>query len=71
MPSLPFANVLKLIEDRSAALRAAASDGDLDSRVPGCPDWSVRDLIAHLGEVQRFWAAVVATRSTTSSRATI
>jgi uncharacterized protein (TIGR03083 family) len=52
--------MLKLIEDRSAALRAAASDAGPDARVPGCPDWSVRDLVAHLGEVQRFWAAVVA-----------
>jgi uncharacterized protein (TIGR03083 family) len=60
MPTPSFADMLKMVEDRSAALRAAARDGGLDARVPGCPDWSVRDLIAHLGEVQRFWAATVA-----------
>jgi uncharacterized protein (TIGR03083 family) len=59
MPTPTFADLLKLIEDRSAALRAAAGQAGPDARVPGCPDWSVRDLVAHLGEVQRFWAAVV------------
>jgi len=31
----------------------------LEARVPGCPDWSLRDLAWHLARVQRFWAAVV------------
>jgi uncharacterized protein (TIGR03083 family) len=29
---------------------------DLEARVPGCPDWALRDLVLHIGEVQRFWA---------------
>jgi uncharacterized protein (TIGR03083 family) len=60
MTNPTFAEMLTLIEDRSAALRAAAGEAGLTARVPGCPDWSVRDLITHLGEVQRFWAAAVA-----------
>jgi uncharacterized protein (TIGR03083 family) len=60
MTTPSFSVLLKMIEDRSAALRAAAGKAGLDSRVPGCPDWTVRGLIAHLGEVQRFWAAAVA-----------
>ena len=60
MSSLGFAEMLDLIEDRSAALRAAAGAAGPAARVPGCPDWSVRDLVDHLGGVQRFWAAVVA-----------
>jgi uncharacterized protein (TIGR03083 family) len=60
MTSLPFSDLLRLIEDRSAALRAGAAAAGPEARVPGCPDWSVRDLVEHLGEVQRFWAAVVA-----------
>jgi uncharacterized protein (TIGR03083 family) len=28
--------------------------------VPGCPDWHIPDLVGHLGEVQRFWAASLA-----------
>lgn len=58
-----FSDMLKLIDDRSAVLRAAAGEAGLASQVPGCPDWTVRDLVAHLGEVQRFWAATVAAAS--------
>jgi uncharacterized protein (TIGR03083 family) len=54
------AEFLSLVDERSTALReAVAGASDLDARVPGCPDWSLRDLVAHLGEVQRFWAVVV------------
>lgn len=56
----PFADLLALLDDRSAALRAAvAAAPDLEARVPGCPEWTLRDLVAHLGEVHRFWAVVV------------
>jgi uncharacterized protein (TIGR03083 family) len=55
-----FADWLELIEDRSAALRSAAAATVPGARVPGCPDWTVPDLVAHLGGVQRFWAAAVA-----------
>ena len=57
-PTIPFSRQLELVDGRSAALRSALA-GALDERVPGCPDWTGRDLIAHLGEVQRFWAAVI------------
>jgi uncharacterized protein (TIGR03083 family) len=57
----PFPELLALIEARSAALRdAVAVAPDLAATVPGCPDWSLTDLVAHLGGVQRFWAAAVA-----------
>jgi len=56
----PFGDLLALIEDRSAALREVAAAAALDARVPGCPDWSLEDLVGHLGQVQRFWAAAVA-----------
>ena len=39
----------------AATIRADA----LGRRVPGCPDWTLRDLVWHLGKVQRFWADVV------------
>jgi uncharacterized protein (TIGR03083 family) len=55
-PLLGFDDMLVLIEERSGALRSAAA-GNLDARVPGCPGWSVRDLVAHLGAVQLFWSA--------------
>lgn len=56
--TIPFGRMLELVDGRSAALRSALV-GALDQRVPGCPDWTGRDLVAHLGEVQRFWAAAV------------
>lgn len=60
MDTPPFSVLLEQISDRSAALREAAARVDLAAPVPGCPGWSVRDLVAHLGEVQRFWAVVAA-----------
>jgi uncharacterized protein (TIGR03083 family) len=57
----PFPELLTLIDDRSAALRSAVAVApSLEARVPGCPEWTLGDLVAHLGEVQRFWAIVVA-----------
>ena len=53
--------LLPLIEERSLVLRAvAASAADLDVPVPGCPGWTLLDLVEHLGQGQRRWAAVVA-----------
>ncbi|MEV7171282.1 maleylpyruvate isomerase family mycothiol-dependent enzyme [Streptomyces sp. NPDC093224] len=57
---LEFPDVLRLIEERSAAFRAAiASAPDLDVRVPSCPDWTLRELAQHLGDGRRRQAAVV------------
>ncbi len=33
------------------------------ARVPGCPDWSLADLVWHLAQVQRFWGWVARTRA--------
>ena len=44
------------IERESAAFVAAADAADSDARVPSCPDWTVDDLLRHVGIVQR-WAA--------------
>lgn len=63
-PVLRFPDWLELVEDRSAALRKAVETADEQAQVPGCPDWTVRDLVAHLGQVQRFWAAAVAAGAT-------
>ncbi|MGA5300563.1 maleylpyruvate isomerase family mycothiol-dependent enzyme [Nucisporomicrobium flavum] len=55
-----YPELLDLVDERATAFREAAAATDLATRVPGCPDWSLRDLVAHLGEVHRFWAATVA-----------
>src|SRR3954468_17941373 len=57
----PYAQLLSLIDERLATLRdAVAAAPDLAARVPGCPSWTLRDLVAHVGAVQRFWAVLVA-----------
>jgi uncharacterized protein (TIGR03083 family) len=58
IPEFPV--LLRLIDERSAAFRAAVqSASSLELAVPTCPEWTVADLVAHLGEVHRFWAATV------------
>ena len=58
---LEFPVLLRLIDERSEAFRAAvASAPSLDAQVPTCPEWTLRDLVEHLGGVQRSWAAIVA-----------
>jgi uncharacterized protein (TIGR03083 family) len=58
--TLDFPALLRLIDERSAAFRAAvmAAPG-LGARVPTCPEWTLLDLVRHLGEVHRFWATAV------------
>jgi uncharacterized protein (TIGR03083 family) len=64
-----FDECLAAIDDRAAAFRSAARDvPDLFTRVPGCPEWTLRDLIAHLGGVHLFWAAVVRAGSVPDQR---
>ncbi|MEV4559330.1 maleylpyruvate isomerase N-terminal domain-containing protein [Kitasatospora sp. NPDC049285] len=59
--TLEFSDHLRLIDERSTAFRAAArSASDLDLPVPSCPDWTLLDLVRHLGGVQRAWSAIVA-----------
>ncbi|MGA5197354.1 maleylpyruvate isomerase family mycothiol-dependent enzyme [Streptomyces exfoliatus] len=59
--TLEFPDLLRLIDERSTAFRAAvASAPSLDVQVPTCPEWTLFDLVQHLGQGRRFWAATVA-----------
>ena len=49
---------LAVIDSHSAGVGALAR-GHLAEPVPGCPGWNVADLVAHLTEVQWFWATIV------------
>lgn len=49
---------IKAIE-RDGERVAAVAAGGVTAAVPGCPGWTVRELVRHLGTVQRFWAAAV------------
>ena len=50
-----FAGLIDTIAAESARLAAVVAASDLEARVPSCPDWSVRDLAHHIGEVQWYW----------------
>ncbi|GGL08274.1 hypothetical protein Sme01_68040 [Sphaerisporangium melleum] len=59
--TLEFPALLRLIDERSTAFRAAvASAPSLDVQVPTCPEWTLFDLAQHIGEGRRDWAATVA-----------
>jgi uncharacterized protein (TIGR03083 family) len=55
-----------LSADGTAVADAAA--GRLDRQVDSCPEWTVRDLVAHLGAVHSWVRAVVAARGERVSR---
>lgn len=55
---------LKAIQEHGVGLADAAERAGLDARVPTCPDWSVRDLLGHLGQVHRWAGNFVATGRT-------
>ncbi len=59
--TLEFPDLLRLIDERSSAFRAAvAAAPSLDVPVPTCPEWTLFDLVQHLGEGRHRWAATVA-----------
>ncbi|MFE1921603.1 maleylpyruvate isomerase N-terminal domain-containing protein [Streptomyces asoensis] len=59
--TLEFPVLLRLIDERSSAFRAAvAAAPGLDVQVPTCPEWTLFDLAQHIGEGRRSWAATVA-----------
>ncbi|MCB5907110.1 maleylpyruvate isomerase family mycothiol-dependent enzyme [Streptomyces pinistramenti] len=48
----------------TAALRAILHKSDLSATVPTCPDWSLTDLVLHVGGAHRWAGALVAARAT-------
>ena len=53
--------VLELITADAARVAGLIAEADPDRRVPSCPDWTLAELVAHLGEVHR-WATAIVTR---------
>jgi len=56
---------IDVIRTESAGLVAAAERAGLTASVPSCPDWTVADLLGHIGTVQRWSAGIVERRATT------
>jgi uncharacterized protein (TIGR03083 family) len=59
---------LPVLQKTNARFADAAAEAVLArgwrAPVPGCPGWTLADLVWHLAEVQHFWAWVVRTRAT-------
>lgn len=53
------------LQDAGDRLAAAADAAGLDAPVPSCPDWTVCDLLYHVGSVHR-WAAGIVREARTS-----
>ncbi|GAA1653663.1 maleylpyruvate isomerase family mycothiol-dependent enzyme [Actinoplanes couchii] len=54
---------LSAMESEAARFAAAVSGRDPGEAVPTCPDWTVRDLVTHVGTGHRLSAAVVSARA--------
>lgn len=59
MARLSFDDYLRHLRSDSDRLRAVLAECDPGARVPGCPDWTAADLLAHHGGVLDFWATIV------------
>ncbi len=60
---LPVDTYLSAIERETRRFREVLAEQQPGTGVPGCPGWDVDDLLWHLGgEVQHFWAWVIAHR---------
>ncbi len=55
VPLLDAEDQLALVRNTTAELTGLLLSAPLDAPVPGCPDWDVRALVAHLGGVHA-WA---------------
>jgi uncharacterized protein (TIGR03083 family) len=57
--SFGFDAAADAIAEDSRRLSDAVASTNLDTRVPSCPEWSLRDLAHHIGVVQWYWGANV------------
>jgi len=52
---MDYADHVEAVEQQTSAFAKALMRGDADGRVPTCPDWTLRDLAKHVGQVMGFW----------------
>ena len=61
---MDFADYCREFEREGERLVARVPECDVDAGVPGCPEWRVGDLLAHVGSVHRWVRHLVAVRAT-------
>ncbi|NYV78199.1 maleylpyruvate isomerase family mycothiol-dependent enzyme, partial [Streptomyces sp. UH6] len=65
MITLTYADHVAHIERQVTLLRSLlASDADLTATVPTCPDWTLEELVRHVGGALRWAALLVSERAT-------
>ncbi|MBV8161609.1 MAG: maleylpyruvate isomerase family mycothiol-dependent enzyme [Acidimicrobiia bacterium] len=52
---MDYSEHVEAVERETGAFAKALMLGDGDARVPTCPDWTLRDLAVHVGQVMGFW----------------
>jgi uncharacterized protein (TIGR03083 family) len=64
---MQLAEYLSVLQEANARFAEAAAEALLAhgwrAPVPGCPEWTLADLVRHVCEGQHFWAWVVRTRA--------
>jgi uncharacterized protein (TIGR03083 family) len=55
--------LLAEVTGSAGTLAGIAASTDLTTTVPTCPDWTLRQLITHVGRAHRWAATIVATRA--------
>jgi len=55
--------LLAEVTSSAGTLAGIAATADLTTTVPTCPDWTLRQLITHVGRAHRWAAAIVATQA--------
>ncbi len=61
--ALPCAQHVETLRLEGVRLGEVAGAVPIDAPIPGCPGWTVEDLLRHVGEVHRWAATVVRERS--------
>lgn len=63
MATLPAQTYYAQIQAATAALADIADTTDPGLQIPSCPDWTMRQLVTHVGRAHRWAAEIVKTRS--------
>lgn len=63
---MEFSERVEAIHREGAVMADVARAAGVNAQVPTCPDWNVGDLLAHLGRIHRWVAAIITDRATDS-----
>jgi uncharacterized protein (TIGR03083 family) len=60
---MEYAAYIDAIRREGAALASAAKSAGVDAPVPSCPEWTVGDLVSHVGRIHRWVTDIIVTRA--------